>query len=461
MRVCHQRSYTCSKCTRSLVQDCFSRRQFKLGVARSCIECISKIEGGGAAAAAAARDHVASRGRIDGRAHRKAGKVTRDRAARATETDKNLAALAVKAFVWDPRTWQADVQLLLSACGGFTVLQPRAGWDFGYGITDFITTLRDGLVHEPMQCMATENADVLWGVGELTDAAALSATCQLRFTCENPERFHVSSMPRSCIVRHDGGTLLLDGRVPVFGRCPGRLDDKWCFELVRAYRELLLLRTFRRRGSKCASISKDFVVTGLTCDRYGTRLALPFVTTSKKDADQDAEQHAEQRSKDALRAHEASAKLRAVFLQHVWPKVQAHFGCLFQHVREWQTEHDIVMFAEFVNATGMAEGYWARSHVDMDAWYTILVVLDIGAGIEDGHDFSIGGMGYVMQMMHGDVSWFNPLYNHSCTEPHPRANGSRLYISFYCKKDTVNAAALTAAMHARVGNAPLSLCRVR
>lgn len=79
------------------------------------------------------------------------------------------------------------------------------------------------------------------------------------------------------------------------------------------------------------------------------------------------------------------------------------------------------------------------------------------AGLERGGDFSFCTHGHVLEARDGDVFIFNPLYHHSCTEPHPRPQGSRLFISFYCKKDVVTAAALSAAIKARKGNAPLVL----
>ena len=109
----------------------------------------------------------------------------------------------------------------------------------------------------------------------------------------------------------------------------------------------------------------------------------------------------------------------------------------------------------------MAELYWARSHIDMDAWYTILLCIDLGKGLEGGGDFAFTGHGNILKAEHGDVFFFNPWYYHSCTEMKPREGGSRIFVSFYCKRDTANAAALTAALRARVGQQPLALCRRR
>ena len=173
------------------------------------------------------------------------------------------------------------------------------------------------------------------------------------------------------------------------------------------------------------------MVAGIKSD-YTTKLAYPF--SSQAEA-----------AEDALRAHEVTNKLRALYENHVAPIVMREFGFLFEHVSAWVKKFDIHLFSDFVSAVGLAELYWPRSHVDADSWYTILVVIDLGRGLEAG----------------GDLLFFNPSHVHSCTEPCPRMNGSRLFVSFYCKKATVNAAALASAMYARVGNAPLSLCRLR
>ena len=253
--------YPCSTCCRQLVRAGFSTRQWKHGVARRCHECVAKIEAGGAAAAAAVRDHKLSRGRVDGHKHRKAGKLTCDRAARATKGDTECMMKAVE----HRNSYQRAVgaPLMGGRHGGlesdvpcfYVWLQPRAGWDFGEGYSDFITTLRQGLCHEQMQGLPTEDANAHWPENALMDAPYLSAVYKLRFTCDRPDRFHVSSMPRDCITRHTNGTLLLSGKVPVFGRISDKLEAWVKWEMVRAYRELQRVRLFRRRGAKCCSIS--------------------------------------------------------------------------------------------------------------------------------------------------------------------------------------------------------------
>ena len=49
-----------------------------------------------------------------------------------------------------------------------------------------------------------------------------------------------------------------------------------------------------------------------------------------------------------------------------------------RHVHNWQTQFDVKLFSYQVSATGMAELFWPRAHVDKDDWYTVLVILDLG-----------------------------------------------------------------------------------
>lgn len=154
-------------------------------------------------------------------------------------------------------------------------------------------------------------------------------------------------------------------------------------------------------------------------------------------------------------------KLRALFKKHIMPIIMQYFGVFFEPVLAWLKDFDVHLFTDCVSSVGLADLYWARAHVDDDAWHTILVVVDTGEGLVGGGDFCFPSLGVVMEARSGDVFFFNPTYIHACTEAVPKPKGSRLYISFYCKRDVLNAATLSKAMAKRLGNAPLSLCRVR
>ena len=228
------------------------------GEGRRCCTCVARIAEAGVQGSAAWFEHAESEGRIDGKAHRKAGKQTRDRTARAKDADWKRARAACAYFQcrYHMSTWKPDMSRMHATRQGKVWLQPREGWDIGEGETDFITTLRQGLHHEPLQTIPSKNPDEQWAVGTLPDAPFASAEHALRFCSQKPDQYHISSMPESFRVRHEEGTMLWDGEVPVGGRVCARLGHEWCRELARAYYEIRKLRRYCARGGKCAAIAR-------------------------------------------------------------------------------------------------------------------------------------------------------------------------------------------------------------
>lgn len=84
-------------------------------------------------------------------------------------------------------------------------------------------------------------------------------------------------------------------------------------------------------------------------------------------------------------------------------------------VISWLQKNDIFLFTDCVTSVGLAELYWPRAHTDADAWYTILVVIDLGTGLHEGGDFGFCTLGTILKACHGDVFFFNPCYVHGCT----------------------------------------------
>ena len=295
------------------------------------------LEAGGASAAAARFDHRESCGMIDGARHKVVGRNTSDRVRSVINVDKEKMQRAVVAREGlQPQKWTPDVTAVKAACDGFTHVQPREGWEVGEGdgLMDFMTTLRTGMMHVPFATQPTKDPDVFFERGTLVDAPYMTAHHRLRFTCTNPQVFHISSLPHEFIQRHEGGTFFWDGDVPVGARAPEALPQHACTEVVRCFYTLLKVRTFRSRGGKCASVAVNFAVTGLQCGRM-TRQALPYSVTSKGEFRKRAPE------KDALRAQEVSMQLRAVYRKFVRPIVDRYFSHLFTDLRAWQQVWDI------------------------------------------------------------------------------------------------------------------------
>jgi hypothetical protein len=217
---------------------------------------VAAVEAAGPAGMAAWRDHVESRGRIDGKRHRAPKRLTADRTVRASDSDWESARAAVAAFPAQPATWVPDMHAMHEERQGKVWLQPRESWDMGLGETDFITTLRQSIHHEPMTTMPSKNPNTIWPVGTLSDAPHASAEHELRFCSQKPDTFHISSMPERFIIRHDEGTMLWHGEVPVGARAMTGVGRQIRREMIRAYYEVRKLRRYCARGGMCAAIAR-------------------------------------------------------------------------------------------------------------------------------------------------------------------------------------------------------------
>jgi len=76
-------------------------------------------------------------------------------------------------------------------------------------------------------------------------------------------------------------------------------------------------------------------------------------------------------------------------MKKIYPLVKQEFGWLFEPINDWLKQNDIELYAQFVTGVTAGKLFWPRSHIDDDAWYTILVCQDYGRGIIDGGDFFI------------------------------------------------------------------------
>ena len=90
---------------------------------------------------------------------------------------------------------------------------------------------------------------------------------------------------------------------------------------------------------------------------------------------------------------EMRAKLRGIFIKHIYPIVVQEFGWLFEPVGSWLEEQDVKLFARFVSGVTAGRLFWPRSHKDPDVWFTVLVCIDYGDGIKGGGDFGFGSIG--------------------------------------------------------------------
>ncbi len=258
--------------------------------------------------------------------------------------------------------------------------------------------------------------------------AAKSRSSQLFITCLSPDS----------VVHHPEGTTLWRGDSLLAARLPDadRLPSNIATELLRIYFEFEKLKPFLMRGEGVASVAQNFVITGLKCDN-NSKLLLPHVHSCPD---------------TATRARMAWGKLSSVFRRHILPVVHRYFAVLFAPLLRWVSVRKLPMYAMCLSAATFGRLFWPRSHVDVDAWYTILVCLDIRSGVLRGGDFAFAQTGTVLKCSHGDILVFNGRELHGTTEfeVRQRSNG-RVYVAFFLKKDSLRASALSAALFARTG----------
>ena len=100
------------------------------------------------------------------------------------------------------------------------------------------------------------------------------------------------------------------------------------------------------------------------------------------------------------------------------------------------------------------DSFMTLMQLEMPVWFTVLVCLDYGRGVNGGGDFGFGSVGHVLQCKHGDVFVYNPTHPHGTTEfdLHPNEPESgRIFFAFFMKKNVLHADLLSQAMVNRVG----------
>ena len=147
---------------------------------------------------------------------------------------------------------------------------------------------------------------------------------------------------------------------------------------------------------------------------------------------------------------QAWEKLRCLYKRHIHSIVMDSFGSIMMPVIHWMEKNSLQLYAYQVSGVTFGELFWPRSHIDPDAWYTVLVCLDVGNGIVGGGDFAFAQAGWVLKCEHGDVLVYNGMHLHGTTEMAVNdASDGRIFVAFYMNKATLHARAMTMNMPVR------------
>ena len=148
-------------------------------------------------------------------------------------------------------------------------------------------------------------------------------------------------------------------------------------------------------------------------------------------------------------------QLKQLYMRHVHPRVMKYMAAVFGPVLAWLGTWEVQLFAAQVSAITFGELFWPRSHKDEDDWFTVLICLDQGNGVQGG-DFAFPEVGHILKCEHGDILIYNPKEYHGTTEMGvvSEADG-RVFGACYFKGGHVHAQALSMALSKRLGVKPM------
>ena len=435
--------------------EAFSKRQwqkhFKKGSksSRKCNSCINVfLSKSGSKGNILVRDHALSNGLVDGSLHHVPGKIIKDRAMRCNVVDREVANKLYHDFLSRFQVFSMTIEDILVFGHDIESYQrflsmtsvPPDDPISSHCIYDFLTTIRTPTVlHQQFSYCPNTLQSHYWPIGTFLDSPSMTKGSQLKFCCPANENQFVTSFKHHKILRHSTGTVLQDSNGTLLGaRCSASMSKDISLELLLIYNQMELHRCFLMRGKDVANVCSNFVVTGLKQD-LNTKLKMA---------------HSPKNHNSALLEMEMRSKLRGIFRNHVYPIVCNEFRWLFHPINSWLVMNKVVLHSYFVSGVTAGKLFWPRSHIDHDVWFTVLVCLDYGRGVNGGGDFGFGSVGHVLQCKHGDVFVYNPTHPHGTTEfdLHPNEPESgRIFFAFFMKKNVLHADLLSQAMVNRVG----------
>jgi len=270
-----------------------------------------------------------SNGLVDGMLNEVPGKKTQDRAIRCIKDDRTVSQDILSKFL---STFPVqvmrfnDIAALGYNCASFklcqlmTFIKPNSPIPTKFQ-NDFLTTVREPLVsHKAMLRLPSTKTSHSFPIHQFLDSPTMTCGSELRFCSRVSEKQYITSFPQGRLLRHANGTVLLDSNGILIGaRCSKSLHSKFTDELLLVYNQMELYRPYLLRGKEVTNVCANFVVTGLKED-LNTKLKMTHTSKCDRSAHLDMEMR---------------AKLRGIFLKHIYPIVVQEFGWLFEPVCSW------------------------------------------------------------------------------------------------------------------------------
>ena len=133
------------------------------------------------------------------------------------------------------------------------------------------------------------------------------------------------------------------------------------------------------------------------------------------------------------------------------PRVYKYLPAEFRAAEKVLEILDMVLFEGVFSCGTFGELFWPRAHIDVDAFYCVIVCVEGHTISPDfigprecvfGGEFTFPALGHALEISSGDVFVFNPYEFHGTAEIRvSSSNASRVMCAFFCKKGAIHTAA--------------------
>ena len=243
-----------------------------------------------------------------------------------------------------------------------------------------------------------------------------------------PETYNISTMT-DVVGDRTPGVVLLDkhGHVEALRLEKAlELNQMQQKQLVNLFQQATRVCVKLGRGQSTAHICKSFVVLGHKKERFengsNTHSAL------KLDP------------KDQARFASIQGRIRAFFKKIILQNMKKVFYLEITAIEMFFKMYGLDLYYGSASSCTIGQLFWPRSHTDADAFYSLLPVVDTGAGIRGG-DFAFPEVGRVLKAWSGSIFLYHPQKYHGTTKfsLDRGSRAARFMASFYLKEAVVNA----------------------
>lgn len=266
----------------------------------------------------------------------------------------------------------------------------------------------------------------MYPVGSCAGMESVSNAHELYYS--RPEKYNVTTMTNVIELRQTGVVLLdAHGHVEALRLEQAlELNPHQAATLVNLFKEATTVCGKLTRGQSTAHICKSFVVLGHKKERFENGTNTHSVNRLNQT--------------DKARWTAVQGRIRSFFKKIILENMKQVFYLEIRAVELFFKSNGLDLYYGSASSCTIGQLFWPRSHVDKDAFYSILPVVDTGAGIRGG-DFAFAEVGHVLKAFSGSIFLYHPQKYHGTTKfgLDKGSKAARFMASFYLKEAVVGA----------------------